>query len=271
MQQASDQCYLVISAQGHLTLLDRIQEDAGVVFNGSLAFLNNWTYFTSDPKKDFDQLTATGPYAGTLDAFTTGVRYRTRYGHLLPRNDRTRFWASDSARVIETAQLFASGLFGLDWLKKGDAELEVIPETFERGADTLTPGDTCLNYLEDAEHGHDHGLTVLSRFQDLYTPGISERLVSKEGNEAVGNFTSLEVYAMQEMCGFEIMTRGSSPWCDAFTEGDWDSFEYSRDLVHYYRAGPGNPYAGAMGWLFLNATAALLQSGPKAGTMFFSL
>lgn len=156
------------------------------------------------------------------------------------------------------------------WEKDGTAELQIIPETFERRADTLTPGDTCLKYLEDTELGHDNGANMQSLFRDSYTPEIADRLQS-EGNEALGRLTNLDIFSMQEMCGFETIVRGFSPWCDVFTEDEWDHFEYARDLIHYYRAGPGNPYAGAMGWLWLNATADLLQDGPDAGTMFLSL
>lgn len=90
--------------------MERIEE-VNVPLNGSLSFLNNWTYFTNDPSKDLNQLTTTGPYAGTLQAFTTGVRFRTRYGHILPKNIKTRLWASDSNRVIQTAKYFSSGLY----------------------------------------------------------------------------------------------------------------------------------------------------------------
>ncbi|KAL4805869.1 histidine phosphatase superfamily [Aspergillus unguis] len=252
-----------------LGLLNRIKE-ANVVLNGSLSFLNDWQYFTRNPEEDFDQLTRTGPYSGTLGAFTTGTRLLTRYRHLLPSASKLRFWASDSRRVIETAQYFAAGLLGLDWESSGKAELEIIPETFEQRANTLTPGDTCLLYLQDTVNGHDKGMNMLAQFQQAYAPAIADRLISEEGNSALGTFTNPEIFSMQEMCGFETLVRGSSPWCDVFNREDWENFEYARDLVHYYRAGPGNPYAGAMGWLWLNATAGILQSGPKAGTLFFS-
>ncbi|KAJ6095346.1 histidine phosphatase superfamily, partial [Penicillium sp. IBT 16267x] len=251
----------------HLQLLERIRA-LQVPLNGSLSFLNNWTYFTDDPSRDFGQLTSTGPYAGTLGAFTTGVRFRTRYGNLLPKDATTRFWASDSQRVIATARYFASGLFGLDWASRKTAALHIIPETFERGADTLTPGETCRDYVEDKSHGHDLGARQLALFQNWYIPGIAQRLL--KDNPALGTLADMEVYSMQEMCASEIMVRGSSPWCDVFTRQDWDHFEYARDLLHYYRAGPGNAYAQAMGWLWLNATSTLLQTGIEAGTMFLS-
>ena len=245
-------------------------EDIGFPLNGSLSFLNDWSYISIDTKKDFGQLTNTGPYAGTLGAFTTGVRFRTRYGHLIRDDSKTRLWASDSDRVIDTARHFASGFFGLSWESQGNVELQIIPENFEKGADTLTPGDTCLNYLEDTIRGHDNGLEMLARFQNTYLPAIADRLL-QEGNSALKTLSSMEVYSMQEMCGFEIMVRGSSPWCDVFTEQDWYNFEYARDLLLYYRAGPGNPYAGAMGWLWLNATAGLLRDEEVVGNLFLSL
>lgn len=253
---------------GHLKLLDRIRK-LEKPLAGLLSFLNEWTYFTENAPRDLGQLTSTGPYAGTLSAFTTGVRFRTRYGSLIPANSTVRFWASDSNRVIDTARYFASGLFGLDWESAKKADLQIIPETFERGADTLTPGDTCQRYLEDTTHGHDYGANMLARFQETYIPAIAQRLVAE--NPELGELENMEVYSMQEMCGSETMVRGSSPWCDVFTEDDWRAFEYARDVIHYYRAGPGNPYAGSMGWLWLNATAALLHSGPSTGSLFLSL
>ncbi|KAJ6179828.1 hypothetical protein N7519_010289 [Penicillium mononematosum] len=252
----------------HLQFLKRVKE-IGLPLNGSLEFLNDWTYFSDTPERDFGELTSTGPYAGTLGAFRTGVRFRTRYRDLVSEDIRTRLWASDSDRVIDTARHFASGFFGLDWESSGKAQLQVIPESFERGADTLTPGDTCLKYLEDTILGHDNGMEMLAQFQETYIPAIASRLID-EDNVGLNNLSSEDVYGMQEMCGFETMVRGRSPWCEVFTEQDWYNFEYARDLLLYYRAGPGNPYAGAMGWLWLNATTGLLHDGPIVGSMFLS-
>ncbi|KAJ5825320.1 hypothetical protein N7474_002458 [Penicillium riverlandense] len=251
---------------GHLEFLERVK-NTGLPLNGSLAFLNNWTYFTDDPSRDFGQLTRTGPHPGTLAAVSSGVEYLARYGHLISR-EPTRVWASGSQRVIDTARHFASGFFGPDWESSGKAELQIIPETFERGADTLTPSKTCQKYLDDKDR-HDHGANMLARFQSVYIRKIANRLIG-EGNSGLGVLTNYEVFSMQEMCGSETMVRGSSPWCDVFTEQDWDNFEYARDLRQFYRAGPGNSYAGAMGWLWLDATTTLLNDGPEVGTLFLS-
>ena len=42
-----------------------------------------------------------------------------------------------------------------------------------------------------------------------------------------------------------------------------------RDLLHFYRAGPGNKNAGAMGWLWLNVTQDLI-SQERIGGVYFS-
>lgn len=217
-----------------------------------------------------EQLTSTGPFSGTLGSFTTGVRLRTRYHHLLSsakaQFPMVKFWASDSRRVIDTARYFGAGFFGLDW--QSVATLEIISEDSSLGGDTLTPGDTCLTYVDDEEEGHDKGYTVLNTFRETYLGSIRVRLL--EHNPEM-EFTIDELYAMQEMCGFETTVRGGSHWCDVFTRDEFLGFEYARDLLHYYRAGPGTKYAAVMGWLWLNATTNLLVEGPSAGPLFFSL
>lgn len=254
---------------GMLALYNRIAQ-AGGQLNGSLEFVNDWDFLVEDLNSDFENLVSTGPYAGTLEAFTTGVKLRTRYMKLLDQAQKrwkVSFWASGSHRVEETAQYFGAGFFGLEWQKH--AKLVVVPETEDRGADTLTPGDTCLNYADNVdEQGHDYGARMLSAFRSTYLPAISARLGQQ--NPAL-TFSDDEVYAMQEMCGFETIAKGSSPWCEVFTEDEWESFEYARDVLHYYRAGPGNPYGQSMGFLWLNATANLLREGAEAGELFFSL
>jgi acid phosphatase len=259
-----------------LQLLERLQNPA-ITTSGDLAFVKDWQFFTSEPMADFEQLTRSGPYAGTLTAFTTGVRMRTRYNNLLEHhfssvNKKLHLWASDSARVVETAKYFAARLLGLDW--EDIAVLIVIPETAERGGNTLTPGDTCIRYLSDLKLGHNQGYKRLAAFTDTYLPIVATRLegfIHNQVSKIPFKLSKSEVYAMQEMCGFEIMARGSSPWCNVFSQDEWRQFAYARDILHYYRAGPGTPYSVSIGGLYLNATARLLLQGPEAGSLFFSL
>lgn len=220
-----------------------------------------------DPSTHHGQLTTTGPYAGNLSAVRTGKKLRTRYSHLLPLQGSppVNLWASDCNRVIETARYFSAGFFGRD---SSSVKLHVIPETSNLGADTLTPGDTCLNYRVDVDRGHDNGLRQLVNFRSTYLPSVSSRL-HKQNPGII--FSNAEIYSMQELCGFETLVRGKSLWCDVFSHEEWLNFEYARDVIHYYRSGPGNAFGPVIGWLWLNATAELLESGPNVGKLFFSL
>lgn len=154
----------------------------------------------------------------------------------------------------------------MTWSSDGSAELEVIPEDDDRGADTLTPGDTCHNYVVDDQHGHDNGYTKLAEWQKVFTKPIAQRLAHDVSGV---HFGPLDIYSMMEMCGFEILARGVSPWCDVFTHQEWLEFEYARDLLHFYRAGPGNMYAAAMGFLWLNATKDLMTN-ESSNDVYFS-
>ena len=248
----------------HLALLKRLR-NAEKHLTGSLAFVKDWTYFTNTTGRSFEDLVHTGPYAGTTQSFETGLKLRNRYSSLVKADRTTKFWTCEAGRDIETAHYFANGFFGSNW-NNGSAELVIVPETAKRGADTLTPGDTCLAYIDDPTEGHDRGYAELAAWQGVFTRTIAARLEKEGGNL---KFTPLEIYGMMEMCGFEILAKGSSPWCKIFTHDEWLDFEYGRDLLHYYRAGPGNKYSSAMGMVWLHATTKLL-SNPKASGFYAS-
>lgn len=249
-------------------LYRRIQS-ANTTLHGDLAFATDWDFFMEDPSNDIENLVSTGPYAGTLEAFATGVKLRTRYKDLIDEataRGQRNYWASYSNRVMETAQYFSAGFFGLSYPR---ANLEVISEGPAQGANTLTPGRTCLNYRNDVDDcGHGYGYRMMDVFRITYEPAIVARLAKQNPQF---RFTEDEIFTMQLMCGFETIAKGSSPWCEVFTPAEWERFEYARDLIHFYRAGPGNPYAATMGFLYLNATANLLRTGPQAGPLFLSL
>ena len=219
-------------------------------------------------------MTTTSQYAGTLSAFRLGTQLRTRYSYLLPNMTQdhlpVNFWSCSSPRDVETALYFADGLFGRDWSSgvnrtggNPTARLHIIPELASQGGNTLTPGASCLNYQRESTHGHDQGYLRLAEWQNVFSKPISDRLSA--GNPELGpaNLSALEIYSMMDLCGFELLVRGSSPWCQVFSRAEWEDFEYARDVLHFYRAGPGNRYAGAMGSLWLDAVAKLVVQDSK--------
>ena len=237
-----------------------------IPLQGSLKFVKDWKYFTNVSSPEFEDLTTSGPYAGTQQALATGELLRKRYGHLVRPDKPLKFWSCGSSRDVETAKWFAEGFFGSGWESSPSARLEVIEETPDRGANTLTPGKTCRLNQEDAHSGRDNGYSQMHIWMDMFTGPIIQRL---EGQNAGISLEPMEVYSMMDICGFEILARGDSPWCDVFTHEEWLDFEYARDVLHFYRSGPGNRYAGAMGMLWLEATNKLLLQDTD-GEAYFS-
>jgi acid phosphatase len=118
-----------------------------------LAFLNHWTYWVPN-RCYYGAETWTGPYAGLLTAFRHGGEYRDRYGHLWDGTSVVPIFTSGYERVIETARKFGEGFFGYNY--STSAAINIISESAERGADSLTP--TCD---QDNDQGTCNKLTNL--------------------------------------------------------------------------------------------------------------
>lgn len=172
-----------------------------------------------------------------------------------------KIWSASGTRVQATATYFSLGLFGLSANKS--SQLVVIPEDPSTGANTLTPAENCIAYTSDPKNGHDLGDTMMTKFRATYLKPVATRIRKQLalGRHVKVDFTDDEIYSMQEICGFETIARGKSPWCDVFTKEEWEAFEYARDVLHYYRTGPGNPWGSVLGSLWLNATGQLLAKG----------
>lgn len=77
---------------------------------------------------------------------------------------------------------------------------------------------------------------------------------------------------MQAICGYDTVIRGSSPFCstDLFSPDEWLQFEYGQDIQYHYNTGYGSPYAGAIGFPWVNATLNLLAADTSAQDMYVS-
>lgn len=126
-----------------------------------------------------------------------------------------------------------------------------IPEGKNESADSLTPYSSCPAY--SSSRGSDQS----QAYAKIYTAPIIARFQS----EAPGfNFTADDIIGMQELCGYETVIRGESPFCDlsVFTPNEWLSFEYMNDLMYFQNTGYGNEVSGVIGFPWLNATTGLL-------------
>lgn len=206
----------------------------------SLNFLSSWT----PPVTDAEQELLTR--VGKLEATQLGTSLGFRYNHLaLPR----RVWTSSAERTYESAKALIRGIEPAG----GDDAVGLVSvyEAKQGGADTLTPYSSCPRYSGSA--GSDQS--------SVYKAKFARPVAARLNAAAPGfNFTADDVYGMMEMCGYESVIRGSSPFCslDLFSPDEWLGMEYTADVQYHYNVGYGSPVAGAVGVPWLNATAGLL-------------
>ena len=120
--------------------LDKIYSANVTKWQGDLEFLNDWTFWITDPAM-CAQETWTGPYAGLLTGYTRGLNYRDRYGHLYDGESILPIFSSGYERIIETARKFGEGFLGYNYSTL--AAINIIPESESQGANSLTP--TCVS------------------------------------------------------------------------------------------------------------------------------
>ncbi|GKZ20783.1 acid phosphatase pho5 [Aspergillus brasiliensis] len=231
---------------------------AGNYSGGDLAFLGNWTYFV--PSDCYEAETWTGPYAGLTDAYNHGRAYRQRYGNLYNDSSILPLFTSDFQRVISTAQKFGQGFLG-NQSYATRAALNIISESSDQGADSLTP--TC--------HRQDDNAQRICGDMPYYLPQFDVAADRLNAQYQGLNLNWTDVYSLILMTAYELNTRASSPWIDVFTTEEWISFAHLWNVNFYYCSGPGSNYTSALGALYLNASLTLLQQGPSSsGPLFFN-
>ncbi|KAJ2971825.1 hypothetical protein NQ176_g7508 [Zarea fungicola] len=208
-----------------------------------LNFLANWQAPISDAEVSI--LTR----VGRLEATQLGVDLNFRYPNFsVPK----QIWTSSASRTLQSAKSLARGLEDAE----NTVQVHSIYESKEAGANSLTPYKGCPAYSSSS--GGDES----DVYKKIYTKPILARL----HDAAPGfNFTDKDVFGMQQLCGYETVIRGKSPFCslELFSPDDWLAWEYSEDIRYHYNVGYGNAVAGYNGLPWLNATGNLLMSNEK--------
>jgi len=211
----------------------------------SLHFLATWTPPFSDAEEEL--LTRRGKLEATQLAISLSYRYPNMS---LPQ----RVWTSAAERTAKSAQAFVRGLE----LDENTISVVTVDEKAP-GANSLTPYKQCPAYKSST------GSDQVDKYLETFARPILPRL-----NKAAPafNFTVNDVYGMMQLCGYESVVRGSSPFCDLdlFSADDWLSWEYSADVMTHYNVGYGFDASGAVGWPWLSATVDLLQEESGGST-----
>ncbi|KAI0183520.1 histidine acid phosphatase [Xylaria flabelliformis] len=206
----------------------------------TLNFLSGWTAPITEAEQEL--LTR----VGRVEAAQLGATLSFRYPNLkIPAH----VWTSSAERTYKSAESLVRGL------ETDDNGISVISiyESKKAGANSLTPYSSCPAYSSSA--GSDQSGVFIKKF----TAPIAARLNALAPEF---NFTSNDIYGMMELCGYESVIRGSSPFCnlDLFSPDDWLGWEYAADIMYHYNVGYGNQVTGFVGLPWLNATANLLLS-----------
>ncbi|KAI4929741.1 uncharacterized protein J4E92_005407 [Alternaria infectoria] len=218
---------------------------------GPLSFLSKWQTPISD--EELEDLTS----VGRLQSYKLGVDVRLRYPTF---KDPERVWTSTAERTELSASSFIDGLVA----ESNGTERVSVREDAARGADSLTPYKGCPKYSSS------YGSEQSSQYQETYTKPIVERL---NAYAPAFNFTKSDIVGMQQLCGYETVIRGSSPFCslDLFSQDEWLSFEYMNDIMYFYNTGYGSPeLSGALGLPWLNATAVELLADEADQDLYVS-
>lgn len=239
--------------------IEKVQNKTGAINWStvpSLSFLASWTPPITDAEQEL--LTRVGKLEATQLGASLGFRYSSA-GLRQPG----KVWASSAERTVESAKALIRGLepAGAD----DSIALVSVYEAEEGSADTLTPYSSCPAYSGSA--GSDQSGVYIKKF--------TGPIIARLNAAAPGfNFTKEDVYGMMELCGYESVIRGSSPFCDLdlFSPDDWLSWEYAADVMYHYSVGYGadKTFTGAVGLPWVNATANLLLADESEQDLYVS-
>lgn len=184
-------------------------------FTGSLSFLNDWTY-----KLGAEILVP----VGKQELFDSGTLHQYQYGHLYNNNGSKIIARSTTqSRMVESAEYFLAGFFGLQW--QNNATLELINEnTTGIWNNTLAGYYNCNNSNAAVSAG---GNNASAQWASIYLANATARLAPL----ATGfNWTVTDSYNAQSLCAYETVAFGYSAFCGLFTYDEWQGYEYSVDI-----------------------------------------
>ncbi|KAF4163734.1 hypothetical protein CNMCM6936_000446 [Aspergillus lentulus] len=218
---------------------------------GSLSFLSNWKAPITDAH--LEKITR----VGLQESMMFGINIHDKYPDFqTPKN----VWTSTAERTVKTAQGFILGYTGNETTQ---INLTQVGESKHAAANSLTPYQSCPAYSSS------YGSKQSSEFVSHYTKPIIARLQAQAPSF---NFTADDIVAMFELCGYETVIRGSSPFCslDLFTPTEWLAFEYGNDLMYFHNTGYGRDLSPTIGFPWLNATRAILADDSAAQDLYVS-
>jgi len=227
---------------------------SGKNFTGQYAFLNDYEYTLGA-----DQLTA----FGQQEMVNSGINFYERY-EALARNSVPFVRSSGESRVVESAQNWTQGFTASKVADRRAPKCNCYPSvnvviSEDAGSNNTLNHDLCTSF----EDGPDSSIASSAQtiWSGVFIPPIQARL-----NAALGvNLTQTETIYMMDLCPFNTVaspTGQPSPFCNLFTQAEWQSYGYYETLNKYYGYGAGNPLGPTQGVGFSNELVARLTGKP---------
>jgi acid phosphatase len=212
-----------------------------------LQFFVGWNF--SDIVPDAKSMPENITMLGLQEGKEMGKSFRAKYAHLY--NDKTTVWAGSVERVQLTAKAFMDGYFGEG---KGYANLVTSDsKDYTKGANTITPIDGCPNFIKDSladkptdEYLAKAGPPMVARWKALWPE--------------FGFVDHWDVFGFMDLCMYErnIVSKDQTRICKLFTDEEWETYAYYRDIGYYYGSAYGNPLARTVGYPLVSAIASLM-------------
>ncbi|RLN37309.1 hypothetical protein BBJ28_00013964 [Nothophytophthora sp. Chile5] len=212
-----------------------------------LEFLKTWnlTDLIPNPTIEVDNITA----LGLQEAYDVGTTMRTKYADLY--NSQETVWTNAKERVVRTANSFMAGFHGDDW--DTDLLVQVSNTDLTLGGNTLTPIDTCANFA-GAESSGQTVFASATGWQDA----VAERLESLWPGFGFSTGVALTV---MDLCMYQrnFLGKDHLEFCQIFTDDEWESYGYHKDLGYYYGSGYGVELSATAGFPYAEAVTKLLN------------
>lgn len=198
---------------------------------GNLTFLNDWTY--QQGKNLLTKL-------GNNQLFNNGVKSFFRYGQLFDWENIKKIVtrSTTESRMTKSAEYFLSGFFGLDWTDYAELELLIEESGFNN---TLAAWNDCTN------NAYTYGSIAYPQLADFKEKYLSDA-VDRFNSQVEGyNFTTSDLFEIQQICAYETNNLGFSNFCGLFSQLEWESYSYYQSIKNYAESSYGDPQGRALG------------------------
>ncbi|PWN50494.1 phosphoglycerate mutase-like protein [Violaceomyces palustris] len=226
-----------------------LEENRGKVeFRGQLAFLNGYRN-----RLGTELLTP----VGRAQLFDSGAKASLLYGELVAKDleekKKLLARAGSQKRIVDSGLAWLNGFFGDDWKNTTNFEIQIEAPKFNT---TTAPEFACPNSWKGS---YMKGDEESKRYAEVYLKDAVERL-QKDVTGTGGVLDAGIVLAMQQLCPYETVALGHSPFCQLFDAEEWKGHSHYWDVKFLRSYGPESRLGKALGLGWTNELLARLRS-----------